>query len=58
MADVTAVLPGRGAWLHPTPECYRLAVRKRAFGRALRVRGVVDTGNVENRLNPQVMTNE
>ena len=44
--------------MHPTLECYRLAVRKRAFGRALRIRGEVDTGNVENRLNPQVMTNE
>ena len=58
VADASAVLPGRGAWLHPTLECYRLAVRKRAFGRALRIRGEVDTGNVENRLNPQVMTNE
>jgi predicted RNA-binding protein YlxR (DUF448 family) len=37
--------------LHPTLECYRLAVRKRAFGRALRIRGEVDTSNVENRLN-------
>jgi predicted RNA-binding protein YlxR (DUF448 family) len=58
VADASAVLPGRGAWLHPTIECYRLAVRKRAFGRALRIRGEVDTGNVENRLNTQVMTNE
>ena len=28
--------PGRGAWLHPDPSCLDLAVRRRAFGRALR----------------------
>jgi predicted RNA-binding protein YlxR (DUF448 family) len=51
VADASAVLPGRGAWLHPTLECYHLAVRRRAFGRALRMTGEVDTSNVENRLN-------
>ena len=39
-------LPGRGAWLHPTPECLDQAVRRRAFGRALRVRAALDTGAV------------
>ena len=29
--------PGRGAHLHPTTECFELAVRRKAFGRALRV---------------------
>lgn len=29
--------PGRGAHLHPTTECLALALRRRAFGRALRV---------------------
>ncbi|MEO6789991.1 MAG: YlxR family protein [Ornithinibacter sp.] len=28
--------PGRGAWLHPDLSCFDLAVRRRAFGRALR----------------------
>ena len=28
--------PGRGAHLHPTSECWELAVRRRAFPRALR----------------------
>ena len=28
--------PGRGAHLHPTTECLDLAVRRRAFTRALR----------------------
>jgi len=28
--------PGRGAWLCPSPTCFESAVRRRAFGRALR----------------------
>ena len=31
--------PGRGAHLHPTTACYDLAVRRKAFARALRVTG-------------------
>jgi predicted RNA-binding protein YlxR (DUF448 family) len=27
---------GRGAWLHPRPECVRAAVKARAFSRAFR----------------------
>ena len=34
--DPTATAPGRGAHLHPTTECYDLAVRRKAFARALR----------------------
>jgi predicted RNA-binding protein YlxR (DUF448 family) len=34
--DPAATAPGRGAHLHPTTECYDLAVRRKAFGRALR----------------------
>ncbi len=34
--DPAATAPGRGAHLHPTPECYDLAVRRKAFTRALR----------------------
>ena len=37
--DPLGTAPGRGAHLHPTPECYRLAVRRRAFARALRYTG-------------------
>ncbi|RNE63691.1 YlxR family protein [Cryobacterium tepidiphilum] len=50
-ADETATLPGRGAWLHPTPSCFQNAVRRRAFGRALRMTGQPDTTQLENRLN-------
>lgn len=35
---------GRGAHLHPDSACLALAERRRAFGRALRVTGVLDTG--------------
>jgi predicted RNA-binding protein YlxR (DUF448 family) len=35
-------LPGRGCWLHPTRDCLDLALRRRAFGRALRVSDPVD----------------
>jgi len=35
-------LPGRGAWLHPHPDCVALAERRRAFGRSLRVAGEID----------------
>jgi predicted RNA-binding protein YlxR (DUF448 family) len=51
VTDVSAVLPGRGAWLHPTLECFRLAERRRAFGRALRAQGELDFHEIENRLN-------
>jgi predicted RNA-binding protein YlxR (DUF448 family) len=40
-------LPGRGASLHPTPECLALALRRRAFSRALRVEGRLASGPVE-----------
>ena len=35
--DPTATAHGRGAHLHPTSECYDLAVRRKAFTRALRL---------------------
>ena len=34
--DPDGTAPGRGAHLHPTPGCYDLAVRRKAFSRALR----------------------
>ncbi|MCS5728444.1 YlxR family protein [Herbiconiux moechotypicola] len=54
VVDETATLPGRGAWLHPSPECFQKAVTRRAFGRALRLDGALDTTTVENRLNGTV----
>ena len=37
--DPSGTAHGRGAHLHPTTACYELAVRRKAFGRALRVQG-------------------
>ena len=41
--DIAGSLPGRGAWLHPAPQCAREAIRRRAFARALRITGSPDT---------------
>ena len=46
--DEKAVLPGRGAWLHPTPECLHSALRRKAFARALRVSTALDLSTAEN----------
>ena len=40
--DPRGRMPGRGAHLHPDPECLALAERRRAFGRALRTEGPLD----------------
>ena len=37
LPDPEGTAPGRGAHLHPTTGCYDLAVRRRAFSRALRL---------------------
>jgi hypothetical protein len=34
--------PGRGAWLHGDPACFAAALRRRAFGRALRISTAID----------------
>jgi predicted RNA-binding protein YlxR (DUF448 family) len=39
-------MAGRGAWVHPDQRCVELAVRRRAFARALRVPGPVDPAAV------------
>lgn len=36
VVDETATAPGRGAWLHPTVSCGAEAIKRRAFGRALK----------------------
>jgi predicted RNA-binding protein YlxR (DUF448 family) len=44
--DPRRVLPGRGAHVHPSTACLELALRRRAFGRALRFTGVIDAGTL------------
>ena len=41
--DPRGTLPGRGAYVHPALVCLDLAVRRRAFPRALRAQGPLDT---------------
>jgi hypothetical protein len=51
VSDERAVLPGRGAWVHESVPCVDAALRRRAFVRALRVSGSLDTQTIEKRLN-------
>jgi len=44
--DTAGNVPGRGAWLHPEPQCASEATRRRAFARALRITGTPDTSAV------------
>ncbi|MER5933335.1 YlxR family protein [Streptomyces sp. NPDC002054] len=41
--DHRGTLPGRGAYVHPAVVCLDQAVRRRAFPRALRVQGALET---------------
>ena len=43
VVDERTDAPGRGAWLHADQVCLDLAARRRAFPRALRSAGTVDT---------------
>ena len=44
--DPEGIAPGRGAHLHPTTECYDLAVKRKAFGRALRAQTALSAAPV------------
>ncbi|MFE9255996.1 YlxR family protein [Streptomyces sp. NPDC006879] len=44
--DPRGTLPGRGAYLHPAVVCLDQAVRRRAFARALRTQGTLDTAGL------------
>ncbi|TYB43677.1 YlxR family protein [Actinomadura chibensis] len=48
--DPRGRLPGRGAHLHPDPECLELAERRRAFPRAFRLPGPLDSAALRARL--------
>lgn len=51
VVDTAKRLPGRGAWVHADPGCIGTAVRRNAFGRALRTTGQLDTSALTS-LNP------
>ena len=44
--DIKRRQPGRGAWMHSDPACFAAAVRRRAFGRALRIGTTIDPAAV------------
>ncbi|MFJ3580650.1 YlxR family protein [Streptomyces sp. NPDC090127] len=44
--DHRGTLPGRGAYLHPASVCLDLAVRRRAFPRAFKVQGPLETAEI------------
>ena len=45
--DEAASARGRGAWVPPSRTCVELAIQRRAFVRALRVSGSLDTQTLE-----------
>ncbi|WP_233565726.1 YlxR family protein [Cellulomonas sp. PhB143] len=47
VVDTTSSSPGRGAWVHHDPRCVDLALRRRAFQRALRAPGAAGSEAVE-----------
>ena len=44
--DPSASMTGRGAWVHPTRQCIEISIKRKAFGRALRVEAPLDTSQV------------
>jgi len=52
VADPSAVLPGRGAWVHPTTECVETSIKRKAFGRALRVTSALDASKLLAAVSP------
>ncbi len=50
--DLRGTLPGRGAYVHPVPACLESALRRRAFLRAFKAAGPLDTAALERRVGP------
>jgi uncharacterized protein len=44
--DPSAILPGRGGWVHPTRACVDTAIKRKAFGRALRSQVALESAPV------------
>ncbi|MQA24196.1 MAG: DUF448 domain-containing protein [Micromonosporaceae bacterium] len=56
--DPTRRRPGRGAHLHPDPACLAQAERRRAFGRAFRVTGVIDIASLREHIDERAAVPE
>ncbi|MDX3386154.1 YlxR family protein [Streptomyces niveiscabiei] len=56
--DPRGTLPGRGAYLHPVPVCLDQAVRRRAFTRALRAPGALDTKALRRYVEQAIVVDE
>jgi len=52
--DPARRMPGRGASVHLATACFDLAERRRAFARALRIQGPVDTAAVRHYIEVRV----
>jgi hypothetical protein len=52
--DPRGLLPGRGASLHPDLVCLDLAERRRAFPRAFRLPGSLDTSSLRSYVEERV----
>ncbi|NJQ07671.1 YlxR family protein [Streptomyces lonarensis] len=48
--DLRGTLPGRGAYVHPVSACLESALRRRAFLRAFRATGALDTTALEQQV--------
>ncbi|MDE2591337.1 MAG: YlxR family protein [Actinomycetales bacterium] len=46
LLDSKTNLPGRGAWIHASSECLKLAIERRAFVRALKLSASPDTSGL------------
>ncbi|HQR80157.1 MAG TPA: YlxR family protein [Actinomycetota bacterium] len=55
--DPRRELPGRGAYVHPSQECVATALARKAFGRALRTGGALDSTDLVRTLQPLTESN-
>ncbi|MFF3330119.1 YlxR family protein [Streptomyces sp. NPDC002888] len=56
--DPRGTLPGRGAYVHPALVCLDQAVRRRAFTRALRVPGTLDTKALRRQIEQRTVADQ
>ncbi|MYV54997.1 YlxR family protein [Streptomyces sp. SID3212] len=54
--DQRGTLPGRGAYVHPALVCLDLAVRRRAFPRAFKVQGPLDSAELRRTVEARTAT--